>query len=100
MSKRDDLENEAKGEIGLFGALAIGLGAAVYNSVSKSNKRDKLKMQIDQKRSEISSVERQISEEEGRFFLVRDDAKISSLKQKRQQLIKENNDMVDQYNKL
>ena len=23
MSKRDDLENEAKGEIGLFGALAI-----------------------------------------------------------------------------
>lgn len=100
MSKRDDLDNEARGEVGLFGALALGLGAMAVGAVSKSKKKDKLKVQIDNKRAEISSVERQISEEEGKFFLVRDDAKISSLKQKKNQLVKENNDLVEQYNKL
>lgn len=100
MSKRDDLDNEARGEMGLFGALIVGGGMLLANSINKSNKKDNLKMQIDSKRAEISSVERQISEEEGKFFLVRDDSKISSLKQKRNQLVKENNDLVAQYNKL
>lgn len=100
MSKRDDLDNEARGEMGLLGALLVGGGMLLANSINKSNKKDNLKMQIDSKRAEISSVERQISEEEGKFFLVRDDSKISSLKQKRNQLVKENNDLVAQYNKL
>ena len=100
MSKRDDLDNEARGEMGLLGALLVGGGMLLANSINKSNKKDNLKMQIDSKRAEISSVERQISEEEGKFFLVRDDSKISSLKQKRNQLVKENNNLVAQYNKL
>lgn len=100
MSKRDDLDNEVRGEIGLFGALVLGAGFAVFNAVNKSNEKDKLKIQIDGKYAEISSIERQIGEEEGKFFFVRDDSKISSLKQKRNQLIKENKDLVARYNKL
>lgn len=100
MSKRDDLDKEAKGEKGLFAALLVGTGMLIANSMNKSNKKENLKMQIDSKDAEISSVERQISEEEGKFFLFRDDSKISSLKQKRNQLIEEKNNLVAQYKKL
>lgn len=100
MSKRDDLDNEARGEMGVFGALLVGLGAAAYSSVRKSNKKDNLKVQIDNKQAEISSIERQISEEESKFFLIRDDSRISSLKQKRNKLVNEKNDLLAQYNKL
>lgn len=100
MSKRDDLDNEARGEMGLFGALMLGLGAAAISATNKKDKKDKLKVQIDGIRAEIGNIERQISEEECKFFLLRDDTKISSLKQKRNQLVKENNDLMEQYKKL
>lgn len=100
MSKRDDLDNDARGVMGLLVTLIIGGGMAFANSRKKANKKDSLKMQIDQIRAIISSVERQISEKEGKFFLFRDDSKISALKQKRNQRVEELNDLVDQYNKL
>lgn len=89
MSKRDDLENEAKGELGLFGALALGLGALAIKSVSKNSKRNKLTEEIAEKRDEINDLNNQINEEQGKFFLTRDDSKISALKQKRSRLISE-----------
>lgn len=100
MSKRDDLDKEARGEMGVFGALLLGGIAAAGHAVAKSNKKDNLKVQIDNKQAEISSIERQISEEESKFFLIRDDSRISSLKQKRNKLVNEKNDLLAQYNKL
>lgn len=100
MSKRDDLDNEARGEIGLFGALLLGGGSLIATAISKGIKKDKLKVQIDEIRLKISNIERQISEEEGKFFLLRDESKISSLKQKRNQLVEENKDLLNKYNKL
>lgn len=100
MSKRDDLDNEARGEMGVFGALLLGGIAVAGHAVAKSNKKDNLKVQIDNKQAEISSIERQISEEESKFFLIRDDSRISSLKQKRNKLVNEKNDLLAQYNKL
>lgn len=103
MSKRDDLDKEARGEMGVFGALLLGgiaAAGAAGHAVAKSNKKDNLKVQIDNKQAEISSIERQISEEESKFFLIRDASSISSLKQKRNKLVNEKNDLLAQYNKL
>ena len=83
MSKRDDLDKEAKGEIGVFKAIASCLGAVAAYAVHKSIEGGKLRDHID----------RELSEEKGKFFLMRDDSKISSLEQTREQLIAENEDL-------
>lgn len=100
MSKRDDLDKEARGEMGLFGTLLVTGDMLITNSISKSNKKNNLKIQIDEKCSKISNIDNQINKEEGRFFLVRDYSKISSLEQKKNRLIKEKNELIAQYKKL
>ena len=93
MSKRDDLDKEAKGEIGVFKAIASCLGAVAAYAVHKSIEGGKLRDQIDSNKDEINSIDRELSEEKGKFFLMRDNSKISSLEQTREQLIAENEDL-------
>lgn len=99
MSKRDDLDNEAIGEMGILGTLVLAGGLFAANLINKSNKKDKLKMQIEEKRAEFDRIERQLSEEEGKIFF-KDASKINSLQQRREEVIQEHNKLVEQYEKL
>ena len=89
MSKRDDLDKEAKGEIGVFRAIASCLGFMAAYAVHKSIVRD----QIDSNNEEKNSIDGELSAEKEKSFLIRDNSKISSLEQRRDQLIAENEEL-------
>lgn len=93
MSKRDDLDKEAKGEIGVFRAIASCLGVAAAYAVHKSIEGGKLRDQIDSNNEEKNSIDRELSAEKEKPFLIRDNSKISSLEQRRAQLIEENENL-------
>lgn len=96
MSKRDDLDKEAKGEIGVFGMIASCLGVvaayAVHRSI-ESIEDGKVRDQIDSNNEEKNSIDRELSAEKGKPFLIRDNSKISSLEQRIDQLIAENEEL-------
>ena len=96
MSKRDELGNEAAGEKGAAIALATTLVLAALKEGKSISKKNKIKMQIDQNNLEINRLESEINQEERKSFFTRDTGKINALKQKKNQLIKETNDLIAQ----
>lgn len=101
MSKRDDLGNEAGGEIGAFGAFGAFLGMLIVR-VGKAyvdhRKKTNLKDQINGKSYQIDNINQQISNEQQKGFFFRDNSKIKSLNQSKNKILNERNDLVNKYN--
>lgn len=95
MSKRDELENEANGEIGAFGALLLGGTMFLAKSISDSKKKEKINNEIEKKQAEIHRLELEIQEENSKIIF-RNTQKISDLKNRRDKLLSEIDKLRDQ----
>lgn len=97
MSKRDDLDKEAKGEIGALGMILLGIvGMGVKTLMDKNTETDEQTetiKQVDRNYEKICHMTKEIDEEIDKPFFKRDNDKISFLKQIRAQLIEENENL-------
>lgn len=97
MSKRDDLDKEAKGEIGALGMILLGIvGMGVKTLMDKNTETDEQTetiKQVDRNYEKICHMTKEIDEEIDKPVFKRDNDKISFLKQIRAQLIEENENL-------